>query len=494
MPQGSFKRFSEMTDAEIKSILESAVGIEALAQAYNKIRDKHDSIGTETTLLHRDCATLTDTMRQLLEEKKGYTEAEGQWAYGQYKELLRAHKRVVEALESVDELEDSLTHAPDSSSDIVEQAKKLRTLQRQLEDTVSKSLREAQQDVMSVQGSIRTIHHKIASLESSLKKMKRMEDTECPTCLQLIPKEHTQRLMQETEALLAGEQEVLKKEDDTYEALLEKSHELSTKQDRVQKNWDKIYALDQKISETRVAEECCRQQRTDLQKATAEVEYRRKNFYSLRQAQNASSNPFGEKIKNASKKMATVKKALNKALKKVSEAETAVKHLEFWLEGFSNKGLKSYILSAVTPYMNEQAERYSQILTDGKLQITFSTQTTLRSGDLREKFSVSVENKFGAEAYQGNSGGERARANLIINFVVSDLVASRAKNSYPQRFFDEPFESLDAEGLEAVMELLQEMTKTCGTIFVVTHQPEMQAAFSKVLHVVKDGKKSRILK
>jgi len=137
--------------------------------------------------------------------------------------------------------------------------------------------------------------------------------------------------------------------------------------------------------------------------------------------------------------------------------------------------------------MNKQADIFIRDLTDGELQITFNTQTQLKSGQMKEQFSVEVTNKNGARTYDGSSGGEKARADLAITLTLSDLVASRSKKSYPQRWFDEPFESLDEAGIEAVMELLAKMVASCGTIFVITHQDTMKSLFNKVITVAKQN-------
>jgi DNA repair exonuclease SbcCD ATPase subunit len=167
-------------------------------------------------------------------------------------------------------------------------------------------------------------------------------------------------------------------------------------------------------------------------------------------------------------------------------------HLQFWREGFSNQGLKSFILNAVTPYMNQRASHYSQLLTGGEIDIKFNTQSTLKTGKVREQFAVEVVNRNGANTYAGNSGGERARTDLAINFVLSDLVAQRSHRSYPQRFFDEPFEGLDEAGVEAVMDLLADMVQEAGSVFVITHQPGMQSLFNRSIEVVKQNGRTTI--
>jgi DNA repair exonuclease SbcCD ATPase subunit len=171
---------------------------------------------------------------------------------------------------------------------------------------------------------------------------------------------------------------------------------------------------------------------------------------------------------------------------------TKKEYLEFWDKGFSNAGMKSLILDSVVPFLNDRTKIYAQDLTNGDVSIRFSTKTKLKTGEYRERFQVKVKNVNGADDYQGSSRGEKGRVDLGINFALSDLMSSRAKKSFPQRFFDEPFEGIDDVGLEAVMELLTRMVKECGTIFVVTHKPALQSLFNKVISVTKKNGETTI--
>jgi DNA repair exonuclease SbcCD ATPase subunit len=112
---------------------------------------------------------------------------------------------------------------------------------------------------------------------------------------------------------------------------------------------------------------------------------------------------------------------------------------------------------------------------------------------VKDQFGVLVQNRNGADTYAGNSGGEKGRADLGINFVISDVVSSRARKSFPQRFFDEPFEGLDEAGVDAVMDLLSDMVAEAGTIFVVTHQQGMQGLFTRNIQMVKEHGSSQLV-
>ena len=93
------------------------------------------------------------------------------------------------------------------------------------------------------------------------------------------------------------------------------------------------------------------------------------------------------------------------------------------------------------------------------------------------------------------SGGELRRVDVAVLLALGDLVASRALSPVRMRMLDEPFDSLDASGIERVVDLLQtKVEPRVGTLLVITHNSDMQSLFEKVIHVEKFGGISRIVK
>ena len=132
-------------------------------------------------------------------------------------------------------------------------------------------------------------------------------------------------------------------------------------------------------------------------------------------------------------------------------------------------------------------------MSDGALTIRFSTQTRNKGGGLREKFNVSVVNSNGADVYKGNSSGERRRSDVAIGWALADLAATRASKPVRFRGLDEPFENLDAEGVDAVFRLLQHAAQEYESIFCISHNSELKNRFNKELVVTKRHGYSTIL-
>lgn len=185
-----------------------------------------------------------------------------------------------------------------------------------------------------------------------------------------------------------------------------------------------------------------------------------------------------------------------------SEVRELLKLLDiytFWETAFSDRGtpsqspIKSYLFDAIVPVLDELARTYSEILTSGSMEVKFHTVSALKSGELRDKFSVEVTNAYGAAEYLGDSGGERRKVDLVVMFALHALARIRSGSQIDCLFLDEILDSLDAEGCERVVYLLGEMRKEIPKIFLITHNENLKNRFSSRILVRKELGISRIV-
>jgi len=158
---------------------------------------------------------------------------------------------------------------------------------------------------------------------------------------------------------------------------------------------------------------------------------------------------------------------------------------DFWVEGFGNRGIKSMLLGSIVPMLNESASVYANFLTDGEIDVTFSSTTETKGGETRDRLAVLVSEK-GVGSYNACSGGERRRADVVVLLALHDLISRRSQTTVNLLVFDEVFESLDSTGVERLSLLLQEFAKE-KAVYVVSHQAEMGDFFDRVVRVRKEG-------
>lgn len=204
----------------------------------------------------------------------------------------------------------------------------------------------------------------------------------------------------------------------------------------------------------------------------------------LEQITNADNPHKGEedkvqaRIDDAEKEIAAFKS-------KMEEAQRALEVAEGVVEVFGNTGVRAHILDTVTPYLNERTAEYLTQLSDGNIEALWSTLTTNAKGELREKFSISVESKTGGKKHGLLSGGEKRKVRLATNLALQDLVATRASKPIDLYIGDEIDDALDSSGLERLMNVLEERAKARGTVLVISHN-ELSDWINEVITVVKE--------
>lgn len=483
--QGKFKRFSEMTDAQRKEVLEDAIQIGVLGKAREEVRKQLNQINGELTT---ESISHDQILDQLTHAKNDFT-AILHSQESHFQETLCNIAKISSKLANFAIQIDQLTKEIPDPVDI-QKFEKAAHVVEDLEYKLTLHWQRLLEGLTSEKGQLEaSMGHQrteLRRLQNEAERLNSLANATCPTCEQDVSEEHInacllalQTKTTEAEAHL----EVLGAQYKSAESRYEETHKesilsrqrASTNKKQAIDQWNE--ALEQNQARRDVHQQIYRSMQSVLEHHKRVKEYKD----SLR------CDPFQSFAQEKEEQVGRLEDQLKQINSRMAELSSQVNLLQFWDSGFGNSGLKSQVLAAVTPFMNDRARYYSKHLTDGEAKIEFSTQTTLGSGELREKFDVVVSNSNGADDYDGSSGGEKGKIDLAINFTFSDLMAMRAQKAYPQRFFDEPFEALDEAGIEAVMELLAVMVKECGTIFVVTHQPAMKSLFSKVINVVKKG-------
>lgn len=170
--------------------------------------------------------------------------------------------------------------------------------------------------------------------------------------------------------------------------------------------------------------------------------------------------------------------------------EIELRHVQFWLKGFGNSGLPSHRMDEEIPGLESRANHYLDILSDGDIKVHFDTESKLKSGEVRDKFGIwaTIE---GQEAVRP-SKGQRRKITVATDLALMDLVASREHASVDLLCLDEILDGLDRAGKARVMTLLLELRKYRGSIFVISHDPELAEIFEKTVTVVKEGNVARI--
>ncbi|WP_276122614.1 AAA family ATPase [Pararhizobium qamdonense] len=151
------------------------------------------------------------------------------------------------------------------------------------------------------------------------------------------------------------------------------------------------------------------------------------------------------------------------------KADTDVAHADAVVKVFSPAGVRAHIMDEVTPFLNARTSHYLGTLSDGNITATWTTLVPNAKGELKEKFSIEVENMQGGKRFGLQSGGEKRKVRIACALALQDLVATRATKPIDLFLGDEIDDALDEAGLERLMQVLAEKAKERGSVFVISH-------------------------
>lgn len=185
-------------------------------------------------------------------------------------------------------------------------------------------------------------------------------------------------------------------------------------------------------------------------------------------------NEYATKLIPAAKaKLKEIKQAKDKIKQDIEELDQKLELSNFWVEGFGNAGVKSFLFDQIIPELTEFANYYVDRLAGDSIKIEFATHS---EGASKDKFTIKAWNSEGSDIYAGNSSGERRRIDLCVMLALFRVANNRVKMSL--LLMDEVFDTLDAVGIENVVGVLDDLARDLDlTIFVTSH-----TSLSNMLH------------
>jgi len=289
-----------------------------------------------------------------------------------------------------------------------------------------------------------------------LEKTQRFKWKKCPTCRQLVSSDLRKRMHEK----LYGEVTRLR---DKFEVLHDKQQAVIKMRDAVR---DKLNKRRERI---RRFEEIISDCGNDLQSA-----------YS-----------FYKRHKETKEQESNVSKLLRVKLKK---AKTALRHsrdavkteqqdkamLMFCADAFSRDGIPLYLNSLACPLLNKVAEEYSEMFTDGEIQIIFR----MKDGE----FEPVIANAHGSQTIEGQSSGEKAWIGIITALSLRELAPKTNL-----LVLDEPGFGMDPESAKTFGRKISLLKDKFETILIVSHNENITGALKgKSIVIEKSSKTSQV--
>lgn len=458
-----------MTDKQLKMLIEEAAGVEVLAEAYAKARDRYNkqSANIEALNMTRTQAINLD-MRLRAELSNLETEADDfevgrrQRAKDELAKTLPLQKEIAEAESALATWDETAIR-----EELAVCGAKL-TAQKEQEveyGRLSAEVSSLSEKVAGLRSTLLLKKRDLEQMEKGLRNIEAMIGKPCGEC----GKTYCEHDLEDAKKARLDAIEALRA------SMVPMAHELKAAQEALAVAQETASTF--KAGMTDVSAVAKRQiELTGLLNTIAATQARittKKgqidNIKAAASAKLTEINPWTKaieskkaEIKSNQDTLATIESRLEKATEEAALLADAV-------QVFGPAGVRAHILDTVTPYLNERTQEYLGALADGNIHAVWATLTKTAKGDLKEKFSIEVTNDKGAESFAGLSGGEKRKVRLATALALQDMVASRATKPIDLFVGDEIDDALDEAGLERLMTVLDRKAKERGTVLVISH-------------------------
>ena len=190
-----------------------------------------------------------------------------------------------------------------------------------------------------------------------------------------------------------------------------------------------------------------------------------------------------ERLEQAERDRETLEET-NADLEACTEQRRLYKHLR---TAFGKHGIPSLIIEETLPEIEQRANDILDRLTDGRMHVRLNTLKEKKSGGTKETLDIIITDEQGvARPYETFSGGESFRVNFALRVALAQLLAERSGVRVRTLVIDEGFGTQDEEGIERLVEAIQEIRQDFAKILVITHLPRLKEAFPVRIEVEKD--------
>lgn len=288
----------------------------------------------------------------------------------------------------------------------------------------------------------------------------------CPTCLQPIDKKAAAGIIQDLEAEASAAEAKAAEAEKEAQAALASIDELVEPEEP--SNWA-VSTVHEEVGIERA-------KRDDLK---ARVAAAKKHLTSLEDLAKRATT----EVDTIQAKIDALTDSLDKNLRKQGVIGDKLDRIQFWVDGFSNAGLKSFVIEAELPEINRIATSYAQRLLGAGAYVRLQATRQLKSKDeQREEMVVEAAIPGCTESYAGASKGQRHRLDLALILAFRDVVSARSASPFDQLFADELFDGVDPTGVDCVVELATEVAESCP-VLLVTHDPRLKSVGDRLVTV-----------
>jgi DNA repair exonuclease SbcCD ATPase subunit len=152
------------------------------------------------------------------------------------------------------------------------------------------------------------------------------------------------------------------------------------------------------------------------------------------------------------------------------------------------KGVRATVLGRALSGIEQVTNAWLTRLRRAHLSVKLAPYSEKKSGGTTDAISLTVEGAGEGYGYRATSNGERRRLDVAILFALAEVTGAARGRAAGTMFFDEVFDALDADGIDAVSDALAELARDRAVV-IITHNPALAARLDARLRLRIDGGK-----
>lgn len=369
---------------------------------------------------------------------------------------------------------------------------KLKKVERKLEqsrkdrDAAVKSIHKLREAVdnhrpkhATLQANIDISQRQIKELRAESAKAEKLEGSVCPTCHQVISKDHTRKhikvLVQKEhklEVIISNFQKDLKMVRVEMQRDTDAYHDASRAAKKAADLYNDLFSS---VSKLRASSANLHNRCVVLDSKLSEIRKR--------------SNPYKALIDSNLKERKTLIKRIANNRKILNDQRIIYEATSYWIKGF--KRVRLFVIEEALTALEIEVNNLLISLGLIDWKITFDIERENKSGGVTKGFTVLIHSPKHSKPvkFESFSGGEIQRLRLAGDLGLSNLIMEQAGFENLVEIIDEPSEHLSGEGIEDLIETLAERAhETKKQIWLMDHSTINSAMFSGVLSCVMNKK------
>jgi DNA repair exonuclease SbcCD ATPase subunit len=199
----------------------------------------------------------------------------------------------------------------------------------------------------------------------------------------------------------------------------------------------------------------------------------------------ADSNPIEEVYLSTKKTIEDKEEDLKLLYATLKKYDEELDRINFWERAFS-KDLKVLMLERACPLLKQKANEYLRLLNNPWLNVSFSIDKELKSGERRVDFSATATSVSGGREYDLLSGGEQQIVNFAVGMALADLAETQTVGASHTMILDEPFTELSPLNCENVVNFLTgHLSKKKSTVLLISNEQNLKGLIPNSIFVTK---------